>query len=314
MSKFLNDEQMDQLGAMLDGEPAPAPAPEPEAVESAAAPEEETQAEEPASPEESQPTSESAPVDEKEASSEVTEEAPSTEGAAEEEDTKGSGKHRVPYNRFQEVVHARNKYQSEVDDLRKQQGALQAELKRMQEASSRKAKPKRSEDYGEYDDDDLDQDFIQNGALDEDMEESAPWQNHYKSLEERVQRFELEQAKSHLENVLGEVNEKYPSVPRQAILQHIIDKPPKPSHVREKVFELAERYTSYIAQVEEAAIAKHLESLQVEDVATTAAPRPKKAGSPRAVSAVSAGEKKPKSLKDAKDSLYQFMKDTNPFG
>lgn len=314
MSKFLNDEQMGQLGAMLDGEPAPAPEPEPEAVESAAAPEEQAQAEEPASPEESQPTSESAPADANEASSEAIEEAPSTESVTEDDDTQGSGKHRVPYNRFQEVVHARNKYQSEVDDLRKQQEALQAELKRMQETSSRKARPKKSNDYGDYDDDDLDQDFIQNGLPDEDMEEVAPWQQHYRSLEERVQRYELEQAKSHLEDVLGEVNEKYPSVPRQAILQHIIDKPPKPSHVREKVFELAERYTSYIVQVEEAAIARHLESLQAEEAATQAAPRPTKKGGAKPIAAVSAGDNKPKSLKDAKDSLYQFMKDTNPFG
>ena len=169
-------------------------------------------------------------------------------------------------------------------------------------------------DYGDYDDDDLDQDFIQNGLPDEDMEEVAPWQQHYRSLEERVQRYELEQAKSHLENVLGEVSEKYPSVPRQAILQHIIDKPPKPSHVREKVFELAERYTSYIVQVEEAAIARHLESLQAEEAAAQAAPRPTKKGGAKPIAAVSAGDNKPKSLKDAKDSLYQFMKDTNPFG
>ena len=312
MSRFLDDGQVEQLGEML--ETGAMPEPEPEAVESDAALEDETQAEAPEEPEESQSTSEPTTEDEKEVSSEATEEALSTVEATDEEDTKGSGKHRVPYSRFQEVVHARNKYQSEVDGLREQQGALQAELKRMQSVSDRKAKSKQSEDYDEYDDDDLDQDFIQNGLPDEEMEESAPWQNHYKSLEERVQRFELEQAKSHLQEVLGEVNEKYPSVPREAILQHIIDKPPKPAHVREKVFELAERYTSYIAQVEEAAIAKHLGSLEGGEVSTKAAPRPSKTSSGRAIAAISSGDTKPRTLKEAKGSLLKFMRDTNPFG
>jgi hypothetical protein len=313
VSQFLNSEQIDAIGKALDGEEVSPQEPEstPEPVESAAASEEEAQVE---APETNQETSESADMDAKEASSEESGEAQSTEEAPEEEDNKGSGKHRVPYSRFQEVVHARNKYQSEVDDLRTQQGALQKELERLQSVSNRKAKTRRTEEHDEYDDNDLDDDFIQNGLEDEDSQQdaSAPWETHYKSLEERVQRFELEQAKSHLEEVLAEAHEKYPSVPRQAILQHIVDKPPRPAQVREKVFELAERYTSYIAQVEEAAIAKHLGSLQEGGGDKISAPRPSKTSSGKTAT-LSSGEQKPKTLKEAKSSLLKFMRDTNPF-
>jgi hypothetical protein len=309
MGQFLTQEQMGQVGDLLQAEGPPSEPTEPEAVESAE--EEEESQETPETPED---TSESVSADANEASSETEEVAQSTAEATEGEETAGSGKHRVPYSRFQEVVHARNKYQSEVDDLRKQQEALQKELERLNSVSNRKAKQRKEPQYDdEYDDDELDSEFIENGLAEDEPPAPAGWEKHYKSLEDRVQRFELEQAKAKLESVLGEVGQQYPSVPRQAILQHIIDKPPRPSHIREKVFELAERYTSYIAQVEEAAIARHLEAGGGE-AKKKAAPRPSKSGGSGPAKSISAGDKKPKTLKDASKALWKFMEETNPFG
>ncbi len=310
MSQFLNSEQIDAIGKALEAGDVPSqePEPTPEPEQSADASEEEAKTEETETPEPQEEPSEEATMDAKEASSEEDASPESTE-EAQPESTEGTGKHRVPYTRFQEVVHARNKYQSEVDDLRKQQEALQAELSRIQSESAKKQSSK-AKDYDDYDMDDMEQE------LDDDL--GAPnddgWKKQYESLSSRVEAFEFEQAKRSIEATLGEAEQKYPAVPRQALLQYIVDTPPRPSEIREKVFEVAERYSSYIAQVEEAAIARHLESQGKEVAGKEAAPRPAKTSNPASVKAVSAGDKKPRTLKDASKALRKFMEDTNPFG
>ena len=310
MSQFLNSEQIDAIGKALESGDVPSqePEPTPEPEQSADASEEEAKTEETETPEPQEEPSEEATMDAKEASSEEDASPESTE-EAQPESTEGTGKHRVPYTRFQEVVHARNKYQSEVDDLRKQQEALQAELSRIQSESAKKQSSK-AKDYDDYDMDDMEQE------LDDDL--GAPnddgWKKQYESLSSRVEAFEFEQAKRSIEATLGEAEQKYPAVPRQALLQYIVDTPPRPSEIREKVFEVAERYSSYIAQVEEAAIARHLESQGKEVAGKEAAPRPAKTSNPASVKAVSAGDKKPRTLKDASKALRKFMEDTNPFG
>ena len=310
MSQFLNSEQIDAIGKALESGDVPSqePEPTPEPEQSADASEEEAKTEETEAPEPQEEPSEEAAMDAKEASSEEDSNPESTE-EAQSESTEGSGKHRVPYTRFQEVVHARNKYQSEVDDLRKQQEALQAELNRLQSEPAKKQSSK-AQDYDDYDMDDMEREL--DGDLETPSEEG--WRQRYDSLSGRVEAFEFEQAKQSIESALGEAEQKYPAVPRQALLQYIVDTPPRPSDIREKVFEVAERYSSYIAQVEEAAIARHLESQGKEVAGKEAAPRPAKTSNPASVKAVSAGDQKPRTLKDASKALRKFMEDTNPFG
>ena len=106
--------------------------------------------------------------------------------------------------------------------------------------------------------------------------------------------------------------EAYPGVPREVLLQAVVADPDA------AVIKVAESYSTHLAQIEEAAIARYLEenpapAVETQEVAEKpkAAPRPTRSGA--ADSDVATGEFKPKSIKEGSDALRKAWGSLNPF-
>ena len=96
---------------------------------------------------------------------------------------------------------------------------------------------------------------------------------------ERVQQQEVAIARRELEVEVASAMEAYPGVPREVLLQAVVADPDA------AVIKVAESYSTHLAQIEEAAIARYLEenpapAVETQEVAEKpkAAPRPTRSG------------------------------------
>ena len=127
------------------------------------------------------------------------------------------------------------------------------------------------------------------------MEESQV-PDQYEELNERLTRFEVQQQKALLEQELNSVLEQHPNVPRELLIQAVVQNP------NENLNTVAERYSSYIAEVQEKAIAEHMKTVEVAPKKKKKAgpPRPKKTGAAKT-------EEAPKPLD--RDSRYKAVQE-----
>lgn len=310
MSEYLSGEAVSQVRNMLgasDGSPLadtssaaePVPAQEPGSTQP------------PHSASSSEPTTEQpAEVVKNEAGTEVVEARGDSASSAEDPgDSESSSLHRVPYARFKEVVDARNSYKGEVDSLRKQVEELSELMKRQQ---AQPAPASHNQSFEHLSDEDLLS--LLDDSVDTHSEDS--WQGQFQQMQQRMHQYEVANATQSLEREISQATSKYPVVPREALLQAVINDDSA------NLMEVAEQYSSFIASVEEAAIAKHMaqgksvsEATQdaKEEVAQAVAPRPSRAASAPVNPPISAGDHKPKNLKDASKALRAFLQNSNPF-
>ena len=272
MSNLLDEGAFDDLASRLseaaEAEPEAEVEAQPEAVEEV---EEESPLEEDVSEEVEAASEEgSSPVD-----AEEKQEA-SEDG---DEDDKGDDAdgHAVPYKRFQKVIQARNSFREEGESLRQQIEELKAQVDESRRAKAPK-QPVEEKDW-----------------LDEALEESQV-PDQYEELNERLTRFEVQQQKALLEQELNGVLEQHPNVPRELLIQAVVQNP------NENLNTVAERYSSYIAEVQEKAIAEHMKTVEVAPKKKKKAgpPRPKKTGAVKT-------EKAPKPLD--RDSRYKAVQE-----
>ena len=247
MSNLLDEGALDDLASRLSEavEPEVEVEAQPEAVEEV---EEESPLEEDVSEEVEAASEEgSSPVD-----AEEKQEA-SEDG---DEDDKGDDAdgHAVPYKRFQKIIQARNSFREEGESLRQQIEDLKAQVNQPKQARAPK-EPVEEKDW-----------------LDEALEESQV-PDQYSELNERLTRFEVSQQKTLLEQELNGVLEQHPNVPRELLIQAVVQNP------NENLNTVAERYSSYIAEVQEKAIAEHMKTVEVAPKKKAGPPRPKKTGS-----------------------------------
>ena len=279
---FLNADEVDVLGELLNGEFDEEPTPEPEP---------EVQAES------SEPTEDV--NDQVETGEEALEaQAPEEADSATEEPEHTPG-HRVPYDRFKQVLEARNGYKGEIEHLRAQMAELQSELDARQQtpAAAPQAAQKSEEDQ-----------WLDNLLQEPDGQDAlAP---HLQAIEERMYQQEVQMARYDLESEIAQAEAAFPGVPREVMLNAVANDPSI------SAIEVAEGYSSWVAQVEEAALADYIAANPVADIPAAEEPveevrRPARAGATETT--VSHDAPKPASVKEGSDMLRAFMKSNNPF-
>ena len=278
MGQFLSDDAAAKLSEALDGEVSMSEG-EPEEFTSEPTEDEKEQVEDPA---------EASPEEPQEVAEESSNDSPQGE---EGEEGKGS-MHRVPYDRFKSVIDARNQYKHETEALRKQMESMQQQLKQMQQQPA----PRQVE-----------QQYQENPWGDEHDDELVdPLEKKYSSLESRMNQMAVYQAEQQLEREISQVQTSYPGVPRELLLQAVV------LDGASDLMSVAENYSSYIASVEEGAIARHVAETKPK---RETPPRAAKSGSPRARIQTnrSAEKERPKNVAEASKALAQFLKRENPF-
>ena len=288
----LSQDAVSGISAMLEAgdEPAPEAAPAPDSVAEEAPVQADTS---------SEPTQDVNAKVEDGADSAPQEAAAEDSPAAEEEVPSG---HRVPYDRFKQVLESRNKFRDE-------RAELEAEIERLRAQPAPAPAPAPVQAAPQADSDDA---WLERYLAGED--EPAPAQDdaRLKEFQDRLYNTEVQLARQQLEVEVGAALQKFPSVPRDVILQAVAN---NPSATAEAV---AEQYSSWVAGVEEKAIAAYLEknpqSTPEEAVAATqepkAAPRPSKTGG----SATAAASEVPlKSVSEGSAALRKLWARNNPF-
>jgi len=210
-----------------------------------------------------------------------------------EDEGEGKGSmHRVPYDRFKSVIDARNQYKHETETLRKQMLEMQEQLKQSPpQPATRQVEQSQQDQSWDYDTDD---------------EPLDPLEKKYFTLEGRMNQMAVYQAEQQLEREIGHVQNSYPSVPRELLLQAVV------LDGASDLMSIAENFSSHIASVEEGAIARHIASAKPK---RETPPRAPKSGSPRAqIRASRDGQKdKPRNVAEASKALAEFLRRENPF-
>ena len=245
-----------------------------------------------------------------EAQAEPSQEASSEPDGAEDTEEEASG-HRVPYSRFKQMVEARNNLRVEASEMKARLEALEEQAIIAQQVRSVLPQEQPVQQMQQQEDRGL---F---GELLDDLEDRPAQQAvdpRIDALMERVQQQEVATARRELEIEVASAMENYPGVPRQVLLQAVVADP------NAAVIQVAESYSTHLAQIEEAAIARYLQENPLassdevaEAVAETpkAAPRPTRSGS--VDSDVGTGEFKPQSVKEGSDALRKAWGSLNPF-
>ena len=298
---FLTDEAREQIGAFLDGEMSDVGVQqesEPE-VEASSEPAEdvnqeagvEAQSEEPA-----------------EAQAEPSQEASPEPDGAEDTEEEASG-HRVPYSRFKQMVEARNNLRVEASEMKARLEALEEQAKIAQQVRSVLPQQQPVQQAQQQEDPGLFGELLADLEGEPQQQAADP---RIDALMERVQQQEVAIARRELEVEVASAMETYPGVPRQVLLQAVVADP------NAAVIQVAESYSTHLAQIEEAAIARYLEenpalAVEAQEVAEKpkAAPRPTRSGA--ADSDVATGEFKPKSIQEGSDALRKAWGSLNPF-
>tara|TARA_R110002050_G_scaffold174854_3_gene307762 strand:+ start:6708 stop:7538 length:831 start_codon:yes stop_codon:yes gene_type:complete len=207
--------------------------------------------------------------------------ASSEEHGKEEEEEVAEG-HRVPYERFRQVNQQRRNLESRLE-------ARDLELKRLQERyESQNRQPQARRDYDNHHEE-VESDVAW-GA------ETAPRSDHLEDLQVRVAQMELEK------EVSAAISE-YPDVPENFIWESIAQNGNQRAH------DLAAGYSSFVAEVEEAAIARHLEAMQEEEQQAQNSPAPPRIARRRTVRHQEQEVEQNLTLDQARDAMIAYLKD-----
>ena len=150
----------------------------------------------------------------------------------EEDDEETQTGHAVPYSRFSKVIAARNDYAEQAEQSQARITELEEQLKQINNLKQLLGQ-KEEESYG-YNEEP--QEVSEIDVLRQSMTEIA-----------EQQQYDL------IERELHTIEEQFPNVPQEMLLQAVIDDPST------DMTELAGIYSQHIAEIEEAAIARYTE-------------------------------------------------------
>lgn len=238
-----------------------------------------------------------APQDQSAATSDATEDVKDSVEVEASDDGDQEHSHHVPYNRFKQVLDARNSHKSEVEQLRQEMAQLREQMNSAPQQSS--------DDDGDYlggsDLDDLLYDYDDDG-----VSGSPDVGPHMSELVKRIEHFEVYQAEQELQREVAEAKETYPHVPDDVIYQAVARDPSA------SVMQIAEQYSAFVGGIEEAAIARYMKEHNMQAPQAEAPPRPARSGAPP-LRAASTDKAPPKNLEEAKKSLREYLKTNNIF-
>jgi len=198
--------------------------------------------------------------------------------------------HKVPYNRFKNVLEARNRFRGEIDGYKSEISSLNEKLAALEQ--SRAKEPASPQNVP------TEQSWL-DSYLSEPEQEAPAWQNQYDGLHDRLYKFEVAQEQQKLQVEMQEINKQFPSVPENLLLKAVINNPDVDLHT------FAEDYSAYVGSIEESAIARYLEKSPAP--AVTSAPRPRTMPS-QGASSVTAPDQKVSTLRQASDALRKALK------
>lgn len=206
------------------------------------------------------------------------------------EDSSPSEEHSVPYSRFKSVIDARN-------DLRNRNDELERQLQSLQSQTLNEPTGQRSNEFDNtYE------------AWDKEFQslygepEQDEYSKRFQTLESRLEEFEVYQETQKLERELAYVSERYPEVPREALLTAVVNDPTT------NVLDVAERYNTFVAGVREAAIADYLKTNGVKQQELPPAVPPRVSPAPNSQQPTGFGDQqKPRNLNEARDALFNFL-------
>ena len=285
---LLDEEATNRLRQALAGEPPASTA----------------EAEVPVSEPEVQVSSEAAQDVNEGAKVEAPEAAPAVDANAEIEVEVEEG-HRVPYGRFKQVLDARNTHRDEVESLRQELEKLKSQPQQtyqppQQQVQSKPQVQSQEDDWwSEYQ------------GTEQQTAQATVDDGKYNELQSRLEAQEVAFQKMVLEREISQAQEKFPSIDRGEILKAVVQNPAMP------VMQIAEQYSTWLAGIEEAAIARYVgenpEARQkaAEPAAPPAAPRPAQAGSDAVANFVQ--EKRPQTVEEGSKMFREFLKTHNPF-
>ena len=229
-------------------------------------------------------TSETQPV---EASG--SEESSEAEEAVEASEVEEEGGHQVPYDRFRTINDQRKSAVEERDALRGQLEEMRQQLGGKQSKQS-EAAPESSDDDSWLD------------SLLGEEEDGDGHSDRFSSIEDRIAKFEVAQARVELTEEVGAARTDYPGVPEELLLQAVIQDPTV------NVREVAEHYSAFIASIEEAALARHVKGgKSVVEEKAAPPPRPHSTGSSGGNDMLGADDARPTTLKDASSAARQWL-------
>lgn len=196
--------------------------------------------------------------------------------------------HAVPYSRFKSVITARNELREKTEYLESQLKNLEGQLNSTKTAQS--SKSAFDDLYGSF------------------MNESQPTvyedenTSKLRRFEQVAEQFEVFQAKQQLEQELQVAAAKYPEVPRDVLLQAVVQNPST------DILDIAERYNTFVSVIREDAIAQYTRANGGVRPAPQAPPRVGSASVARPNIGFGDQQSSPKTLNQAKDSLVDYLR------
>ena len=161
--------------------------------------------------------------------------------------------HNVPYNRFKEVIGARNELQSALQERDEQLLYLRARMDQMQEMYQQKE----SRPAPSYYQQDNQRDEFDMFSDDDDQGAPVPqYDERFSQMEARLAEAEQATVSNELEREVAGALQQFPGVPEEVIYQAIAHD----GHI--SAMEAAQNYSSFVAEIEEAALARHVQEQQ----------------------------------------------------
>ena len=225
-------------------------------------------------------------MDESEASAEIEEpddeEEDQLEASEAEEEYDPEEGHRIPYGRFKQINDRRKDLEDQMTSRDRMIEEMKAKLNnKFGESSNREAEES-------YEDE----------ASDEDPDS---WESRMASLQDSNSRLEMKFARMELDEEIQGARKEFPDVPEDFLWDTIA----KDGRVSALV--AARQYSAFVAEIEEAAIARHLgERGEMEKKGkATAPPRPRSRG---AASSSTRDAPQPENLDAAREAMLQYLR------
>lgn len=276
---LLNEEQQNQLIAQLSGAASEEPPQELEADDSVEEYEEE-HGEEEVYEAEAEHEDEDVELQPEESGEELEASSEEDSEATEEE----SDGHRVPYERFRKVNQHRR-------DLEARLEAREAELVRLRSQQTRQERePQARRDYDNHH---------------TDIEDDVAWGDQSGPSGGEIEELRVRVAQMELDKEVNAALSEYPDVPEDFLWESIAQ------NGHQRAMDLAAGYSSFVAEVEEAAIARHMEAMREEEAQAQNSPAPPRVARRRTVQhSEPEAEYQIQTLDQAKEAMVAYLKDT----
>jgi hypothetical protein len=183
--------------------------------------------------------------------------------------------HRVPYNRFKQINDQRREYREQAEQHERMIAQLQEQLKGKAQAPQQEA----GETFWE--------------------EESYEELDEISMLRKQQETMQVKFATMELEKEIAAAREQYPGVPEEHIWESIAQ------DGNQRAEDIAKHYSSMVAEIEEAAIARYLKS-QGEEV-HGAPPRPSRKQTAKSNPSDS-DEWKPQNTDEAREAMIAYLR------